>query len=143
MQCVKKSVLVPHSALAMYTLVDRVEDYPQFLPWCAGATVLEQHENGKTARLDVDYHGVRVHWTTANTNTPGERIVVTLEDGPFKHLHGEWRFKALADKACKVEFDLNYEFSSLVLERVVGPVFNHIANSFIDAFVRRAAVLDR
>jgi ribosome-associated toxin RatA of RatAB toxin-antitoxin module len=143
MQCVKKSVLVPHSALAMYTLVDRVEDYPQFLPWCAGATVLEQHEGGKTARLDVDYHGVRAHWTTANTNTPGERIVVTLKDGPFKQLHGEWRFKALAEKACKVEFDLSYEFSSMVLERVVGPVFKHIANSFIDAFVRRAAVIDR
>jgi ribosome-associated toxin RatA of RatAB toxin-antitoxin module len=142
MQCVKKSVLVPHSALAMYTLVDRVEDYPKFLPWCAGATVLEQHENGKTARLDIDYHGVRAHWTTANTNTPGERIVVTLRDGPFKHLHGEWRFRSLAEKACKVEFDLNYEFSSMVLERVVGPVFNHIANSFIDAFVRRAAVVD-
>jgi ribosome-associated toxin RatA of RatAB toxin-antitoxin module len=142
MQCVKKSVLVPHSAHAMYTLVDRVEDYPKFLPWCAGATVLERDEGGKTARLDVDYHGVRAHWTTANANTPDERIVVTLKDGPFKHLHGEWRFKALAEKACKVEFDLAYEFSSAVLERVVGPVFGHIANSFIDAFVRRAAVID-
>jgi ribosome-associated toxin RatA of RatAB toxin-antitoxin module len=142
MQCVKKSVLVPHSAHAMSTLVDRVEDYPKFLPWCAGATVLESHPGGKTARLDVDYHGVRAHWTTANTNTPDERIVVTLKDGPFRHLHGEWRFKALAEKACTVEFDLTYEFSSFVLERVVGPVFGHIANSFIDAFVRRAAVID-
>jgi ribosome-associated toxin RatA of RatAB toxin-antitoxin module len=142
MQCVKKSVLVPHSAQAMYTLVDRVEDYPRFLPWCAGATVLESHPGGKTARLDVDYHGVKAHWTTANANTPGERIVVTLRDGPFKHLHGEWRFIALAEKACKVEFDLAYEFSSIVLERVVGPVFGHIANSFIDAFVRRAEAVD-
>jgi ribosome-associated toxin RatA of RatAB toxin-antitoxin module len=142
MQCVKKSVLVAHSAHAMYTLVDRVEDYPRFLPWCSGATVLEQYPGGKIARLDVDYHGVRAHWTTANTNTPDERIVVTLRDGPFRHLNGEWRFKALADKACKVEFDLTYEFSNVVLERVVGPVFMHIANSFIDAFVRRAEVVD-
>jgi len=138
MQCVKKSVLVPHAAGEMYELVDRVEDYPKFLPWCSAATVLERHPDGKTARLDIDYHGVRAHWTTVNANTPGSLIVVTLKDGPFRHMHGEWRFKALAEDACKVEFDLTYEFANAVLERVVGPVFGHIANSFIDAFVKRA-----
>ena len=138
MQCVQKSVLVAYSAMQMFELVDRVEDYPKFLPWCAGARVLETHPGGKTARLDIDYHGVRAHFTTENTNTPGVLIVVTLKDGPFRRLDGEWRFKSLRTDAAKVEFDLNYEFSSGLLDRVIGPVFSHIANTFIDAFVRRA-----
>ena len=138
MQRVRKSVLVPHSAAEMFDLVDDVLAYPAFLPWCGGSEVLEEHENGKTARVDIDYHGVKAHFTTANENRPPEVIVVTLRDGPFRHLHGEWRFTALAEDACKVEFELAYEFTTHLLERVVGPVFNHIANTFVDAFVRRA-----
>ena len=141
MQCVKKSVLVPYSAERMYELVDRVEDYPRFLPWCAGARVLESHPGGKTARVDIDYHGVRAHFTTLNSNTPGELIVISLKDGPFRQLDGEWRFTRLRDDACKVEFDLRYEFSSGLLDKVIGPVFNHIATTFIDAFVKRAEVV--
>jgi ribosome-associated toxin RatA of RatAB toxin-antitoxin module len=138
MKRVKKSVLVPYSCAAMFELVDAVEQYPQFLPWCGGARVLETHEGGKTARVDIDYRGVRAHFTTDNTNRPPESIVVTLRHGPFRRLHGEWRFVALAPDACKVEFELVYEFASHMLERIVGPVFGHIANTFIDAFVRRA-----
>jgi len=141
MLSVCKSVLVPYGAAAMFDLVDRVERYPEFLPWCAGAAILAAHEGGKTARLDIDFHGVRAHFTTDNVNTPPERIAVTLNDGPFRHLHGEWRFRALAEEACKVEFELAYEFSTHLLERAVGPVFSHIANTFIDAFVLRAEVL--
>lgn len=138
MQSVTRSVLVPFSAAAMFELVDRVELYPQFLPWCGGAHVLETHEGGKTARIDIDYHGVRAHFTTDNANRAAESIVITLKDGPFRHLHGEWRFVALAADACKIEFELAYEFTTHLLEKVVGPVFGHIANTFIDAFVRRA-----
>ena len=137
-QCVKKSVLVPYSASRMFDLVDRVEDYPRFLPWCAGARVLESHPGGKTAKLDIDYHGVRASFTTQNDNTPPTLIVVRLKDGPFRTLHGEWRFRELRADACKVEFDLTYEFSTGLLDRVIGPVFTHIATTFIDAFVRRA-----
>jgi ribosome-associated toxin RatA of RatAB toxin-antitoxin module len=138
MQRVKRSVLVPYSAGAMFELVDRVDLYPQFLPWCGGTRVLETREGGKTARIDIDYHGVKAHFTTDNANRVPESIVVTLRHGPFRHLHGEWRFMALAEDACKVEFELAYEFATHILERVVGPVFSHIANTFIDAFVRRA-----
>ena len=83
----------------------------------------------------------RAHFTTDNLNTPPQSIVVTLKDGPFRHLHGEWRFRALSEHGCKVEFELAYEFTTHLLERVVGPVFSHIADSFIDAFVRRAEAL--
>jgi ribosome-associated toxin RatA of RatAB toxin-antitoxin module len=138
MQRVRKSVLVPFSADAMFELVDRIELYPQFLPWCGGVQVVETRDRWKSARIDIDYHGVRTHFATDNVTRPGESIVVTLKDGPFRHLHGEWRFRALAPDACKVEFELAYEFTTHVLEKAVGPVFSHIANTFIDAFVRRA-----
>ena len=141
MRSVKKSVLVPYSTGAMFELVDRVELYPQFLPWCDDARTLETRNDGKTARIGIDFHGVRAHFTTDNRNLPGKSIVVTLKDGPFRHLHGEWRFRALAADACKVEFELAYEFATHVLEAVVGPVFSHIANNLIDAFVHRAEAL--
>ena len=141
MQRVKKSVLVPYSAADMFDLVDRVDRYPEFLPWCGGAAILEANERGKTARIEINYHGVRAHFTTDNVNQPPESIMVTLNSGPFRHLHGEWRFHALATDACKVEFELAYEFSTHVLEKVVGPVFAHIAGTFIDAFVHRAESL--
>src|SRR5690348_13989676 len=138
MQCVRKSVLVPYAASEMFGLVDDIERYPQFLPWCGGARVLDTRGEHKTARIDIDYHGVRAHFTTDNANHPPESIVVTLTEGPFRHLHGEWRFRALGEHGCKVEFDLAYEFATGLLERVIGPVFSHIANTFIDAFVKRA-----
>ena len=138
MQCVRKSVLVPYAAGKMFELVDEVERYPEFLPWCGGARVLDIRDRHKTARLDIDYHGVRTHFTTDNANEPPERIVITLKDGPFRHLHGEWRFKALGEHGCKVELELAYEFATPLLDKVVGPVFGHIANTFIDAFVKRA-----
>ena len=138
MQRVKKSVLVPFPADAMYELVDRVELYPEFLPWCGGTHLVDASANGKTVRIDINFHGVRAHFTTDNVNRAGESIVVTLRDGPFRHLHGEWRFRSLAPDACKVEFELAYQFATEILEKAVGPVFGHIANTFIDAFVRRA-----
>ena len=138
MQRVQKSVLVPFSARQMFDLVDDVERYPEFLPWCGGSTILASAPGGKTARIDINYHGVRAHFTTDNLNVPGESIAVTLKDGPFRALNGMWTFRALSPKACKVEFTLAYEFKTALLETVVGPVFNHIANTFIEAFVQRA-----
>ena len=138
MHSARKSVLVPYGARQMFDLVDDVARYPEFVPWCSGSEVLAQHENGKTARLDINYHGVRAHFTTDNANAPPESIVVTLKDGPFRHLHGEWSFRALAEDACKVEFVIAYVFKTHVLETLVGPVFSHICNTFIDAFVHRA-----
>jgi len=141
MHSVRKSLLVPHTTVQMYDLVDRVEDYPTFIPWCAGARVLEVRPDGKTARLDIDYRGVKAHFTTDNSESPPNQIVITLRDGPFRHLHGEWRFRGLGEDACKVEFELAYEFANALLEKVVGPMFNYIANTFVDAFIDRADVL--
>ena len=137
MASVQKSVLVPYSAEQMFDLVERVEEYPQFLPWCAGTRVVETG-TGPLVRIDINYHGVRAHFTTANRNERPERIVIELRDGPFRYLDGTWRFRALDATGCKVELTLNYEFATHALERLIGPVFGHVANSFIDAFVRRA-----
>ena len=138
MPSIRRSVLVPYSAAEMFELVDRVEHYPTFLPWCSGTEVLAVTPEGKTARVDIDYHGVRAHFTTDNVNRPPESIVITLRHGPFRHLHGQWRFVALDEQASKVELELAYEFSTHLFEKVVGPVFGHIANTLIDAFVKRA-----
>jgi ribosome-associated toxin RatA of RatAB toxin-antitoxin module len=138
MASVSKSVLVEHSAEQMFDLVERVEDYPEFLPWCGGTARLERTPTAVLVRIDINYHGVRAHFTTANRNERPERIVIELRDGPFHRLDGTWHFRSLAPAACKVEFDLRYEFAGPVLERLIGPVFNHIATTFIDAFVKRA-----
>jgi ribosome-associated toxin RatA of RatAB toxin-antitoxin module len=141
MRSVHKSVLVPYSAQQMFNLVERVEDYPKFLPWCGGARILQQTTEETLAQIDIDYGGVRTHFTTANQNQPPDRIVISLRDGPFRRLDGIWQFRALSDSACKVEFELSYEFATSVLERLIGPVFGRIADSFIDAFVKRAAAV--
>jgi ribosome-associated toxin RatA of RatAB toxin-antitoxin module len=122
----------------MFDLVDRVEDYPKFLPWCGGVDVRERGENSVVASVGINFHGVKQSFTTSNQNTPPTEIRMSLVDGPFKTLHGTWTFKPLRDDACKVELDLQYEFSSRLLEQVIGPVFGMIANSMVDSFCKRA-----
>jgi ribosome-associated toxin RatA of RatAB toxin-antitoxin module len=135
---VQKSVLVPYSASQMFDLVERIDDYPRFLPWCAGARIVGQTEHGRLVRIDLNYHGVRAHFTTENRGRGPEEIVVELRDGPFRHLAGIWRFHTLSETACKIELELDYEFSTHLLERLIGKAFGHLATSFVDAFVRRA-----
>ena len=135
---VQKSVLIDRSAQQMFDLVDKVEDYPTFLPWCGGSTVHSRDETTTVATIDIDYHYVKQSFTTRNTKHASDSIQVSLEKGPFSRLDGIWRFTTLDESACKIDFSLNYEFSSKLLEKLVGPVFNYIANSFIEAFVQRA-----
>ncbi|HET7833494.1 MAG TPA: type II toxin-antitoxin system RatA family toxin [Gallionella sp.] len=139
MALVEKSVLVAHSADQMFNLVDRVEEYPQFLPWCGGANV-KLLEDGSTvhATVHINYHHIKQHFTTENVRMAPHQIDMTLQEGPFKQLDGHWRFIPLGDSACKIEFRLHYEFSSKLLEKLVGPVFHFITNSFVDAFIHRA-----
>ncbi len=138
MAVVEKSVLVAHSAEQMFNLVDRVEDYPKFLPWCGGASVKELDGSIVHATVHIDYHHLKQQFTTENVRTPPHKIDITLQEGPFKQLDGHWRFIPLSPTACKIEFHLHYEFSNKLLEKLVGPVFHYIANSFVDAFIHRA-----
>jgi ribosome-associated toxin RatA of RatAB toxin-antitoxin module len=135
---VDKTVLVEYSCEQMFALVRDAEQYPQFLPWCSAARVAPGENGATRATLHIDYHGVHTNFTTENTHHPSSAIEIRLVQGPFRHLQGSWRFTPLGDAACKIQLRLTYEFSSKLLERLVGPVFGYIANSLVDAFVRRA-----
>jgi ribosome-associated toxin RatA of RatAB toxin-antitoxin module len=143
MKHVKKSVLLWYTPREIYDLVTAVEDYPTFLPWCDRAEVLERSGDAMTARLHLHYAGVRHNFTTRNSHVPGREVRMELVDGPFSLLDGTWVFHPLGapgaePKACRIEFDLRYAFSSRALELVVSPVFDRVANTFVDAFVKRA-----
>ena len=135
---VKKTVIINHSAGEMFLLVDDVLKYPEFLPWCGGVDLIEQNDHSTTATLHIAYHGLHQKFTTENTKTFPSAMSIQLKDGPFKHLDGAWQFIPLNDEACKIEFSLNYEFANQFLERIIAPVFSHIANTFVDGFVVRA-----
>lgn len=135
---VRKTVIINHSACSMYALVDDVVRYPEFLPWCGGVDLIQKNEVSTIATLHIDYHGLQQKFTTENHKTYPNAMKIQLKDGPFKHLDGAWRFMELNEEACKVEFVLNYEFANTFLEKIIAPVFSHIANTFVDGFVARA-----
>ncbi len=138
MAVVHKSVLLPFSAEQMFALVNDIEAYPKFLPWCGGTEILQREEHRVVASIAINYHGVKHAFTTENVNQPSTAIRMTLVEGPFRHLDGNWTFKPLRADACKVELDLHYEFASKLLDKVIGPVFHIIANNMVEAFCKRA-----
>ncbi len=138
---VSKTVLVPFSAQQMYDLVAHCEAYPAFLPWCAGGRILEQNGDMLSAELCIDFKGIKQAFSTRNRNVPGRSIDMELLSGPFKSLQGHWRFTPLDDQGCRVDFQLEYHFSSSLFEKVIGPVFAHITATFVDAFVARAEAI--
>jgi ribosome-associated toxin RatA of RatAB toxin-antitoxin module len=138
MQLVEKKVLVAHTPAQMFALVEKVENYPRFLPWCAKAEQHSREGDQQVASLHIDYLKILQHFTTRNTLRDGESILMELVEGPFQHLQGLWQFAPLGDFGCKVEFSLRYEFSSKILEKVIGPVFGHISGTLVDAFIKYA-----
>lgn len=141
MAIVEKSVLVHFSAQQMFDLVRAVGDYPQFLPWCSAGTVEPVEENRERACVEMSFKGIKQSFCTMNTLHQDKEIHMMLVDGPFSHLEGSWNFLELTPSACKIEFKLVYEFSSKLLEQLVGPVFTSITSSFVDSFIKRAEEL--
>jgi len=135
---VEKIVLGHHTAAEMFNLVDDVEQYQAFLPWCGGVDLIERSEATTSATIYIDFHGIKQQFTTKNQKRFPEAMDMKFENGPFKHFEGSWRFTALTEEACKIEFHLEYEFSSTFLSQLISPVFSHIANTFVDSFVTRA-----
>lgn len=138
MPVVEKSILIEHTPAQMFDLVDRVEDYPGFLPWCSGTEVLERTPVLTVAALSIAYRGIKSFWATSNTKEYPQLMRIHLKDGPFTRMEGHWRFIALGETACKVEFVLHYEFTSQMLAKMLGPVFNSIAETMVESFVKRA-----
>lgn len=141
MKTVNKSVLIWYSAAEMFALVTDVARYPQFLPWCDTASVQSEDAGGMTAKVGIAFGGIHQSFTTRNTHVAGRQVLMKLVDGPFSQLDGEWDFVPVGDasqRACRVEFKLNYGFDNAALAALVGPVFDRIAGSLVDAFVKRA-----
>jgi ribosome-associated toxin RatA of RatAB toxin-antitoxin module len=138
MKRIARSAIVDHSASQMYALVEGIEDYPSFLPWCAAAEVHERHPGRTRATVTARLGALKRSFTTENDNRPGEAITMRLVEGPFRRFDGEWRFVPLAERASRIEFTLQYEFANRTLGRLLAPLFDGIADSMVDAFVRRA-----
>ncbi|MGF1526483.1 MAG: type II toxin-antitoxin system RatA family toxin [Candidatus Competibacterales bacterium] len=141
MSSVHKKAIVPYTPAQMYKLVNDVEAYPQFLPWCSGARVISRTTQEVWATVDINKGGVKKSFTTRNRLEPHRRINLRLVDGPFDRLEGAWHFIPQQGDGCQVELAMEFEFSSSMLRLVVGPVFQHIASTMVDAFCRRAAAL--
>jgi len=138
MTIINKFTLVPYTPAQMYALVDDIEAYPEFLPWCKSTRVLSRTEDEVRATIELSKGGVEKAFTTCNRNQKNKMIQMRLVEGPFKQLEGFWRFDALGDDGCKVSLDLEFEFASRMLGMVIGPVFSQIANSLVDSFQQRA-----
>jgi ribosome-associated toxin RatA of RatAB toxin-antitoxin module len=141
MPLVRRSVIVPHACATMFDLVDRVEDYPAFMPWCSRVDLIERTAEVTAARLHVDYHGLSVKIATRNLKDPPATMRLDLLEGPFESFGGGWRFSALGEAGCRVEFLLDYAMAGAGLDAILGPVFGQIAATLVDSFVARAEAL--
>ena len=134
---VNKSVIVAYPARRMFALVDAVEKYPEFLPWCGGTELIFRDAGVTRATIRINYRGIKQSFSTENTKSEPQLMQIRLIEGPFRTLEGSWRFTDLGD-GCRIELSLRYEFASRMLDKLVGPVFGYIANNLVDAFVKRA-----
>ncbi|MBH0056410.1 type II toxin-antitoxin system RatA family toxin [Pseudoalteromonas sp. SWXJZ94C] len=135
---IEKSALVMYSTKEMFDLVNDVEAYSQFLPNCSNSKIVSQHDNNMTASLEISKAGIKKWFTTENTFINEDTVLLRLVDGPFKMLKGRWHFQELDAKACKVQLELEFEFSSKLVELAFGKIFNDVAKNMVSAFTKRA-----
>jgi ribosome-associated toxin RatA of RatAB toxin-antitoxin module len=138
MKKISRTALLNYSAEQMYQVVNQVEDYPEFLPWCGGVQVISRTEHDLKASILIEKLGIRQSFSTHNHMEPGRRIEMRLIDGPFSHLYGEWEFKPLDESACKIQFEIEFEVSNGLMKLALGKLFEQIANTMVDSFIARA-----
>lgn len=140
MSAVSRQALVPYSPGQMYLLVNDVESYPEFLPWCEAARVVETSHDEIIAEITFAKGAARASFTTRNRLQKDKMVEMQLVNGPFRHLHGFWRLSAQGEEGqgCKISLDLEFELKNALLSATLGPMFNYIANSLVDAYVKRA-----
>lgn len=141
MHTIKRSALVPYSDRQMFELVNAIEEYPRFLPWCQASEVKSYSDEEVIASLEIAWKGIRKSFTTHNYLSSPSEIKICLVEGPLRRLEGTWKFQALGKEGCKVMLNLEFEFTGRFIDRVFEPIFNHIANSLVDAFCKRAKEL--
>lgn len=135
---VHRTALVGVSAERMFQIIDRVEDYPQFLPWCVATSQFERGEDFVAATVEVGWKHLHFKVRTRNPKNAPSRMEIHLEDGSFRHFHGLWELKALGERGCRVDFSLSYELAIPGAERVAGSIIDHAADRMVDAFIERA-----
>ncbi len=133
-----RQALVPYSAALMYDIVNQVDLYAKFLPWCSESKILASTPTTMTASVFMKKGPLNQSFTTKNIMQPQQKIEITLVDGPFKKLTGQWVFTNISEQGSKISLQLSYEFSNSIIAMVVGPVFNQIANTLVDSFCKRA-----
>jgi ribosome-associated toxin RatA of RatAB toxin-antitoxin module len=142
MTIIHRSVLVPYTTSQMYELVDHIESYPEFLPWCKASHILSRDEDEVRARLVLAHAGLEKSFETCNRLQKNKMIEIRLLNGPFRSLEGFWRFEPGSDpNTCQVTLDLEFEFVSKLISMIFGPVFHPAVNTLVDAFSKRAAVV--
>ncbi len=138
MPTINRSALVPFTTEQMFSIVDDVDHYSEFLPWCGYSKELERIDNVVDGTVTMSKGMVNKAFTTRNILHKPHLIEIKLIEGPFKYLKGFWRFDDIDGLACKISLDLDYEFSSLLVDKVIGSIFDQIANTLVNSFVERA-----
>jgi ribosome-associated toxin RatA of RatAB toxin-antitoxin module len=138
MKRIARSAIVEHPVRELYALVEDIEAYPQFLPWCREARVRERSAGRTVATLTVGVRGVRYEFSTENSNRQSEAIDMRLLEGPFRHFEAHWRFHALGAHAARIEYSMTYQLASGLVARALAPIFDSIADTMVEAFKRRA-----
>ena len=138
MHTIKKTAIVFHSQIEMFNLVDQIENYPSFLPWCGSTQVIHRDSEITRATIEINFKGIKQSFTTENIKKSDQLMQIRLIDGPFRHLSGSWMFNKLDANSCQIELRLEYQFSNVLMETLISPVFNIIANTFIDEFIKEA-----
>ena len=134
----KHSVLLPYSAHDIFALIEQAENYPQFLPWCSGVTILERSDDWVAARLEFSYLKLRFGLQTRNTKVRPVSLQVRLVEGPFKHFLGDWVLLPLGEIGCKVTFVVSFEIAKGILDAVAAPAIELVSHAMLNAFVKRA-----
>lgn len=141
MPVINKSKIVPYGQKDMYDLVNDIESYPQFVPFCSDSQIESRTDNEIRAMLSFSKGGLSKSFTTLNRLQPYKIVEIRLVNGPFRQLEGFWQFEALDTGGCRVLLDLEFEFSSWWLSLMFGPLFHQVANLLVDAFCKRANII--
>ena len=133
-----KTTVVPYTPEEMYVLVNDIESYPTFLPWCTAAKILSKQEERLTAKLSLALGKIKQSFTTENTMQDGSQIEMRLIEGPFKHLNGYWKFNLEDEQSCQIQLHMNFEFKNKIFKHTLGKAFYKVMDSLVESFVQRA-----
>ena len=141
MESINKSAVVPFTCEQMYELVNDIGSYPAFLPWCSSGIVHAHEANYMKASVSLAVGAIKQTFTTENTLQPGRRIDVQLLSGPFRQLHGYWKFEPAGESMCQISFQMNFEYKNKIIKLALNKIFQRIGDSLVTSFIERAKVL--